>query len=128
MSIKSGLWLLGACVVAVVLASSTERARAQGDPGPLGVEFGVLPPAAGAAFPCQVAVRSLVTGERILLEKFSAEPGKEAKFRKSSHGFDVAVDVTIAPGGSTVAYSIDVSVTETKKPLGMYGALLKLHN
>jgi hypothetical protein len=99
MSMKSALWLLAACTMAAVLSRSIGQAQAQDDWGPLGVDFGVLGPAeGGAAFPCQVGVRSLLTGEGILLEKFSAAPGKETTFKKSSKG------------------------------LGIYSALLKLHN
>ena len=128
MFMKSALWGLAACVVAVVLSRSTGQARAQEDWGPLGVNFGVLgPAAAGGAFPCEVGVRSLLTGEGILLEKFSATPGKEATFKKSSNGLYVDVDVTIAPGGASVLYHISVSTT-AHKPLGIYSALLKLHN
>jgi hypothetical protein len=128
MSMKSALWLSAACVVAVVLSRSTGQARAQDDWGPLGVDFGVLGPAAGgAAFPCQVGVRSLLTGEGILLEKFSAAAGTETTFKKSSKGLDVDVDVTIAPGGASVLYHISISTT-AHKPLGIYSALLKLHD
>jgi len=126
MSMKSALWLLAACVVAVVLSRSTGQARAQDDWGPLGVDFGVQGPATeGAGFPCQVGVRSLMTGDGILLEKFSAAPGKETTFKKSSKGLDVDVDVTIAPGGASVLYHISIATTD-HKPLGVYSALLKL--
>jgi hypothetical protein len=128
MSMKSALWLLAACVVTVVLSRSTGQARAQDDRGPLGINFGVLGPAAGGgAFPCEVGVRSLVTGEGILLEKFSATPGKETTFKKSSNGLDVDVDVTIAPGGASVLYHISVSTT-AGKTIGIYSALVKLHD
>jgi hypothetical protein len=128
MSMKSALWALAACVVAVVLSRSTGQARAQDDWGPLGVNFGVMGQAdGGAAFPCQVSVRSLMTGEGILVENFSAAAGKETTFKKSSKGIDVDVDVTIAPGGASVLYHISVSTT-AHKPLGIYSALLKLHN
>jgi hypothetical protein len=128
MSMKSAPWWLAACVVAVVLSRSTGQARAQDDWGPLGVDFGVLGPATeGAAFPCEVRVRSLMTGEGVLLEKFSAAPGKETTFKKSSNGLDVDADVTIAPGGASVLYHISISTT-AHKPLGIYSALLKLHS
>lgn len=128
MSMKSAISLLAACAVVVVLCRSTGQARVQDDFGPLGVDFGVLGPAAGdAGFPCQVGVRSLVTGDGILLEKFSAAPGKETTVKKSSKGLDVDVDVTIAPGGASVLYHISIS-TAAHQPLGIYSALLKLHN
>jgi len=127
MSMKSALWWLAACVVAVVLSRSTGQARAQDDWGPLGVDFGVLGPATEGVFSCQVGVRSLLTGEGILLEKFSAAPGKETTLKKSSKGLDVDVDVTIAPGGASVLYHISIS-TAAHKPLGIYSALLKLHS
>jgi hypothetical protein len=128
MSMKSALWLLAVCTMAAVLSRSIGQAQAQDDWGPLGVDFGVLGPAeGGAAFPCQVGVRSLLTGEGILLEKFSATPGTETTFKKSSKGLDVDVDVTIAPGGASVLYHISISTT-AHKPLGIYAALLKLHN
>lgn len=128
MSTKSALWLSAACVVAVVLSRSTGQARTQDDWGPLGVDFGVLgPPAGGAAFPCQVGVRSLLSGEGILLENFSAAAGKEMTFKKSNKGLEVDVDVTIAPGGASVLYHISIATT-AHKPLGIYSALLKLHD
>jgi hypothetical protein len=143
MAQKSAVVPLTACVLFGLLLGSGRSVRAHvvttnpsgqtggerygGDnPGPLGVEFGVEPPAAGTTkFSCVVAVRSLLTGERILLEKFSAEPGKETPFRKSSQGLDVEVDVTIAAGGSSASYSITVS-TKAHVPLGIYAARLKL--
>jgi len=95
---------------------------------PLGVEFGVEPPAAGTTrFPCLVAVRSLLTGDRILLEKFPADPGKETQFRKSTQELDVEVEVTIAAGGASASYSITVS-TKAHVPLGIYSARIKLRN
>ena len=128
MKTSSMLWLLVACAAALIVSGSTRPAWAQDDPGPLGVEFGVVPPVAGsAAFPCTVAVRSLLTGERILLEKFNVEPGKDATLKKSSKGFDVDAEVKIAPGGSSVYYSISVATT-AHRPLGIYAALLKLHS
>jgi hypothetical protein len=126
MSMKSALWWLVACVVAVVLSRSTGQAHAQNDWGPLGVDFLLDPATGGVGFPCQVRVRSLMTGEGILLEKFSAAPGKETTFKKSIKGLDVDVDVTIAPGGASVLYHISISTT-AHKPLGIYSALLKLH-
>jgi hypothetical protein len=126
MSKKSALWGLAAFVVAVLLSRSIGQARGQDDFGPLGVNFGVLGPAEGAGFPCEIGVRSLMTGEGILLEKFSAAPGKETTFKKSIKGLDVDVDVTIAPGGTSVLYHISISTTD-HKPLGSYAALLKLH-
>lgn len=47
---------------------------------------------------------------------------------KAGKGLDVAVEVTIAPGGSSLFYSITVSTTGTNKPLGIYDATLKLRN
>jgi hypothetical protein len=98
------------------------------NPGPLGIEFGVEPPAAGTTkFTCGVAIRSLLTGERILFEKFPAEPGKETQFRKSSQGLNVEVEVTIAAGGSSASYSITTS-TKPHVPLDIYSASIKLRN
>jgi hypothetical protein len=128
MSMRSVVLLLTTCALTVLLLGWRGSVRAQDYPGPVGVEFGVEPPAAGATvFPCQIAVRSLMTGERILLDKFSAEPGKETKFRKSSKGFDVEVEVTITPGGSSVSYSTLVA-TATKTVVGIHSARLKLRN
>jgi hypothetical protein len=146
MSRRSIVVPLTACVFFVVLLGSGRLVRAHvvakhpsvqagadrygGDnPGPFGVEFGVEPPAAGTTkFPCLVAVRSLLTGERILLEKFPADPGKETKFRKSSQGLDVEVEVTIGAGGSSAAYTITVSSTKAHLSWGIYGARIKLRN
>jgi hypothetical protein len=130
MSMKSALWLLAACVVAVVLSRSTGQAHPQNDSGPLGplgVDFLLDPATGGEGFPCQVRVRSLVSGEGVLLEKFSVATGKETTFKKSSNGVEVDGDVTIAPGGASVLYHITLSTT-SHKALGIYGALVKLHN
>jgi hypothetical protein len=54
-------------------------------------------------------------------------PGKETKFRKSSKGFDVEVEVTITPDGSSVSYSTLVT-TATKTVVGIHSARLKLRN
>jgi hypothetical protein len=127
MKLRSALWLLAAYVMAVMAAGSTRPVWAQNDPGPLGVDVGVSPPASGStAFTCQVGLRSLLTGEGIVLEKFSAEPGKQAQFTKTVKGLVVSAEVTISPGGSQVYYSITVTTT-THQPLGIYSALLKLH-
>ena len=127
MFMKSALWGLAACVVAVVLSRSTGQARAQDDWGRLGVDFLLDPATGGVRFPCQVRVRSLMTGGGILLETFSAAPGKETTFKKSSNGLYVDVDVTIAPGGASVLYHISVSTT-AGKTIGIYSALVKLHD
>lgn len=127
MSTKSTIWLLAACTVALILGGSTGVARAQNDFGPLGVDFSVSPAAAGGAFPCLVAIRSLTTGEGILVEKFSAAAGKDTTFKKSGKGLDVDVDLTIAPGGASVLWHVTVSTTGTNRPLGIYGAQVKLH-
>ncbi len=96
------------------------------DPGPIGVIFAAEPPAGQTtAFTCQVGVRSLLSGEGILLEKFPAEPGKATTFRKTSKGLTVEVEATIAAGGSSVEYSITVTTSE-HRPLGIYAARLKL--
>jgi hypothetical protein len=122
-------WSVRAHVAAENPSVQTEGQRYGGDnPGPVGVDFIVEPPTGRTTgFSCQVGVRSLVTGEGILLERFSAEPGKETKFRKSSKGLDVDVEVTIAAGGSSVSYATTVS-TSAHTPLGIYSARLKLRN
>ena len=63
-----------------------------------------------------------------MLERFPAEPGKDAKFRKSVNGIDVEVEATIAPGGAALSYSVTVSTTKEKTPLGIYSAMVKLRN
>jgi len=128
MSMKSLVSSLMACAAAAALLVTQGSVRAQDNPGPLGVDFVVQPPAVGAtAFPCQVGVRSLVTGEGMLLERFPAQPGKETKFRKAGKGVTVDVEVTVAPGGASVVYSVTVG-TSPNTPLGMYRAQVKLHD
>jgi hypothetical protein len=145
MSRRSIVVPLTACVIFGVVLGSGRSVRAHvmtqnpsaqagsdrygGDsPGPVGVDFGVEPPAAGTTkFSCQVGVRSLLTGEGILRETFPAEPGKEAQFRKSSQGLEVDVDVMIAAGGSSASYTITVS-TKAHAPVGIYSARVKLRN
>ena len=82
MSRRSIVVLLTVCVSFVVLGSerparahvvtTNPSVQAGGDryggDNPLGIEFGIEPPAAGTTkFSCLVAVRSLLTGDRILL-------------------------------------------------------------
>ena len=124
MSLKSLLVVTMACALAAMASGSRASAQLPAGPGPLGVHVGVEP--SGTAYMCQIGVRSLVTGEGIVLEKFPAEPGKDTKFRKSVNGIDVEVEATIAPGGASLSYSVTVSTTKEKTPLGMYSAMLKL--
>ena len=140
MSLRSIAVSLTACAFCGVMLGSASAVRAHVvpqsgagqaggfDPGPVGVIFGVEPPVGRAtAFTCEVGVRQLVTGEPVLREKFSAEPGKATTFSKTSRGLTVQVEVTIAPGGSEVSYTTSVDTTEHRS-LGIHSAKLKLRN
>ena len=127
MSTRMTALALAAATAAVMLLHEPRPARALTNQMALGVEFMVEPPTGTAsAFDCAFAVRSLVSGERIILEKFTAVPGKETTKRKEIQGHEMEARVTVAADGSEVTYTTQVGQTGSAGSLVIHSARVKL--